>query len=85
MQLQRYYWTRARHQDLFDRLLPSAQERVLQHGLQLVLPERDRNGCRVFVFRPGERPADGGGVRYLPRGTILLFGRVCVSNMICLV
>ncbi|KAF0311219.1 Alpha-tocopherol transfer protein-like [Amphibalanus amphitrite] len=51
--LQQYYWTRARHQHLFDRLLPSTQERVLRHGLQMVLPQRDPNGCRVFVFRPG--------------------------------
>ncbi|XP_037081786.1 alpha-tocopherol transfer protein-like [Pollicipes pollicipes] len=51
--VQQYYWTRAQNRHLFDGLRPSAYQRVFERDLQLVLPQRDHNGCRIFIFRPG--------------------------------
>ncbi|KAK3087066.1 hypothetical protein FSP39_001176 [Pinctada imbricata] len=48
-----HYQMRKNNAELFCNLRPSAVKHVLEAGVTGVLPHRDKNGCKVIVFRPG--------------------------------
>ena len=51
--LLRYYQVRAENAEVFDDLKPSTSAAVLENGVVVALPLRDKNGSRVIYFRPG--------------------------------
>lgn len=48
-----YYQIRAENKDIFKDLRPSAVKPVLDAGVSIVLPQRDKHGRRILLFRPG--------------------------------
>lgn len=51
--LQRYLGIRAKSPGNFEKCLPSRAEKILDSGLQTVLPHRDALARRVLIFRAG--------------------------------
>lgn len=49
-----YYQIRAENKDIFKDLRPSAVKPVLDAGVSIVLPQRDKHGRRILLFRPGQ-------------------------------
>ena len=48
-----HFKMKAENADLFNGLRPSAVKHVLEAGITGVLPNRDKLGRRVIIFRPG--------------------------------
>ncbi|TRY72381.1 hypothetical protein TCAL_04745 [Tigriopus californicus] len=51
--LTRYFRMRKCNPENFDKALPSLAKSIFSHQQQTVLPCRDRNGRRIFLFRAG--------------------------------
>ncbi|KAI8501128.1 hypothetical protein Bbelb_212230, partial [Branchiostoma belcheri] len=56
--LQNYYRVRTSTPEIFENLLPSAVQHVLEKGVVTALPGRDREGRSVIIFRPGRWDPD---------------------------
>jgi hypothetical protein len=48
-----HFKMKAENADLFNGLRPSAVKHVLEAGITGVLPNRDKLGRKVIIFRPG--------------------------------
>ncbi|XP_070577967.1 alpha-tocopherol transfer protein-like [Ptychodera flava] len=53
-QLCRYYEVRREYREVFDELRPSKIQHVWDMGMDVALPDRDSEGRRILIFRPGK-------------------------------
>ncbi|EEC08971.1 phosphatidylinositol transfer protein SEC14, putative [Ixodes scapularis] len=52
--LKQYYKLRCNNAQLFVNFYPSFLKETYDHNLQTILPDRDPNGCAVFIFKGGK-------------------------------
>ncbi|KAI8764649.1 alpha-tocopherol transfer protein [Biomphalaria glabrata] len=71
-----YYEVRRESPEIFDDLKPSRVQHVIDDGIIEVLKERDNQGCRVLVVRPGKWDPDRYSVQEMPRSTYLLMAKL---------
>ena len=71
-----FYSIRAQNDDVFCNLLPSNTRDVIDLGVSIVLPVKDKHGRRIIYDRPGTSPSQ---YNYL---TLLFFNVKIPANPI---
>ncbi|CAL1540188.1 unnamed protein product [Lymnaea stagnalis] len=74
--LKNYYEIRRTEPEIFDDLKPSRIKHILDDGLFEILKERDSEGCKVVILRPGNWDPDRFPVAEIPRADFLLFSKL---------
>ncbi|CAG5125676.1 unnamed protein product [Candidula unifasciata] len=71
-----YYDVRLQSPEIFDDLKPSRVRHVLEDGTVEVLKQRDNNGCKVIVIRPGNWNPDHYPFTEVPKAVFLLMWKI---------